>query len=84
MFSSPLLDITLNKPEPINTDLPLCAGYLDSTLLIFEKHDHPFILVSTLAMTWSGSNNYPEREIDVLVRSSRLKSLVDDLVATGE
>lgn len=84
IFSSPLLDITLNKPEPISPDMPLCAGYLDSALLIFQKHNHPFILVSTLAMIWSGSNNSPEREIDVLVRSSLLETLVNDLVASGE
>ena len=84
MFSSPLLDITLNKAEPINPDLPICAGYLDSALLIFKKHNHPFILVSTCAMIWSGSNNMPEREIDVLVRSSQQESLVNDLMASGE
>ena len=84
MFSSPLLDITLNKAEPINPGLPICAGYLDSALLIFQKHNHPFILVSTFAMIWSGSNNMPEREIDVLVRSSQQESLVNDLVASGE
>lgn len=84
MFSSPLLSINLNKAEPINPDLPICAGYLDSALLIFEKHNHPFMLVSTFAMIWSGSNHSPEREIDVLVRSSQFKSLVDDLVASRE
>jgi hypothetical protein len=35
-------------------------------------------------MRWSGGNNSPQKEIDVLVRSSHLQALVDDIVGSGE
>jgi hypothetical protein len=35
-------------------------------------------------MRWSGGNNLPQKEIDVLVRSSHLQALVDGLVESGE
>ena len=84
MNSSPLLDITTIEPQTIIPEWPICSGYLDNVLYIFEKHNHPFVLVSTLAMNWSGANNMPEKEIDVLVRSSQLNCIVNDLIASGE
>jgi hypothetical protein len=81
---SSLLDISTLKPEVITPVWALCPGYLDTVLSIFQRHDHPFILVSTLAMRWSGGNNCPQNEIDVLVRSSHLQALVDGLVESGE
>jgi hypothetical protein len=77
---SPLLDINILKPEVIKPEWAICPGYLDTVLSIFQRHDHPFILVSTLAMRWSGGNNLPEKGIDVLVRSSHLQALMDSLV----
>lgn len=84
MKLSHLLDTTMIEPGSINPDYPICSGYLDSALSIFEIHNHPFVLVSTHAMRWSGANNLPQKEIDVLVRSSQLKAIVDDLVASGD
>ena len=52
-------------PEFTTPELPICTGYLDKTLEIFERHNHPFILVSTLAMTWSGVNDLEQDESDV-------------------
>jgi hypothetical protein len=51
--------------------------------LIFQRHNHPFIFVSTLAMR-SGGNNLLQKEIDMLVRSSHLQALVDGLVESGK
>ncbi|KAL8827132.1 MAG: hypothetical protein Q9170_007138 [Blastenia crenularia] len=68
----------------INPDLPICTGYLDRTLEIFERHKHPFVLISTLALTWSGVNCCAGDEIDVLVRSSALGGIVKDLVRIGD
>jgi hypothetical protein len=72
------------KPEVIKPDWAICSGYLDTVLSIFQRHDHPFILVSTLAMRWSGGNNLPQKEIDVLVRPSHLQAFVDGLVESGQ
>jgi len=81
---SPLLDISDLKPEFIGSEWAICPGYLDTVLSIFQRHNHPFVLISTLAMRWSGGNNAPQPEIDVLVRSSHLQALVDSLVESGE
>lgn len=78
------LDINNIEPESLTPHLPICTGYLDNTLAVFERHNHPFVLVSTLGLRWSGCNPSPQREIDVLVRSSRLQAIIDDLLASGE
>ena len=57
------------------------TGYLDNTLAVFERHKHPFILLGRLAKRWSGCRHDPSSEIDVLVRSSTLSQIVDELVA---
>jgi len=81
---SPLLDIFNLDASPFDRDPEklICTrtGYLDTVLSIFERHGHPFVLISTLAMIWNGANNMPGKEIDVLVRSSRLQTIVDDLI----
>ena len=84
MLASPYLDISIIKPDSLTSELPICTGYLDNTLAVFESQNHPFVLVSTLAMTWNGSNNLAQNEIDVLVRSSQLQAIVNGLVASGE
>jgi hypothetical protein len=81
---SPLLDINNLNPEFISNLWSVCPGYLDTALSVFERHGQPFILVSTLAMIWSGSRNSPRKEIDVLVRSTHLQTLVDGLVETTD
>lgn len=60
------------------------AGCLDHTLDIFERHVHPFIVVGVVATTWCSSNSMPGSEIDLLLKSSAIPSIVDDLVASGE
>ena len=72
------------EPESITPEWPICTGYLDTTLAIFKRHKHPFILISTLAMRWSGANNLDQDEIDILVRSSQAGAIVQDLIASGE
>jgi hypothetical protein len=59
MNSSALRDIFNLDAEPFDRDPEkgACTGYLDTVLLIFERHSHPFVLVSTLAMRWNGANN---------------------------
>lgn len=69
--------------DTITSDLPICTGYLDKTLEIFSLHQHPFILVSTLALRWDGVGCFPQEEIDVLVRSTDVGVIVEDLVASG-
>ena len=64
--------------------LPKCKGYLDTVLEVLNRHEHPFILISTLAMTWSGVNAMPQDEVDILVRLSDLQAIISDLTATGE
>ena len=81
---SSLLDISSLKPEVIKPEWAICPGYLDTVLSTFQRHDHLFILVSTLAMKWSGGSDLPQKEIDVIVRSSYLQALVDGLVESGE
>jgi hypothetical protein len=81
---SPLLDISNLNPEFICGSWPICPGYLDTALSVFERHGQPFILVSTLAMIWSGAKNCPREEIDVLVRSTHLRGLVNGLVETTD
>lgn len=71
------------KPEYITSMLPICTGYLDMTLEIFSLHRHPFIVVSTLAVRWSGVACMPQEEIDVLVRSTDVAAIVKDLIASG-
>lgn len=81
---SPLLDTNNLNPEFISDLWSVCPGYLDTALSVFERHGQPFILVSTLAMIWSGSRNSPRKEIDVLVRPTHLQTLVDGLVETND
>lgn len=83
-FESPQFDIYNIEPESLTLHLPICTGYLNSTLAIFERHNHPFVLISTLGLRWSGCNPKTQREIDLLVRSSQLEVIVDDLIASGE
>ncbi|KAL8935052.1 MAG: hypothetical protein Q9211_004907 [Gyalolechia sp. 1 TL-2023] len=70
--------------ETITSELPICTGYLDTTLEVFNRHDHPLVLVGTLAVTWSGVNSLPRDEIDLLVRPGELEVIVQDLVALGD
>jgi hypothetical protein len=84
MESSPVLDITSLEPEVITAEWPICPGHLDTILSVFERHNHPFVLVSTLAMHWSGCRNMPNKEIDVLVRTAHIQAIIADLVASGE
>ena len=86
MDCSPFLDIYNIDAEAFDRDPDklICTGYLDTTLSIFEHHNHPFVLISTLAMRWSGNRNVPGQEIDVLVRSSQLEAIVNDLIKSKE
>jgi len=84
MELSPLLDTATLEPESIDPSWPVCPGYLDTVLSVFKRHHQPFVLVSTLSMRWQGARNLPQREVDVLVRSSHLEVIVDDLIASGE
>ncbi|MCJ1247094.1 hypothetical protein MMC30_004305 [Trapelia coarctata] len=70
-----------NIPTP--TPSPSLGGYLDTVLSVFERHSHPFVLVGAIATRWCGLNTCPD-EIDVLVRSSQMTAIVDDLIASGE
>lgn len=72
------------KPTTISADWPICTGYLENTLAVFQKHHHPFVLVGSLAMRWSGANPVHQHEIDVLVRSSEAPKIITDLIALGE
>ena len=71
------------KPEYITSMLPICTGYLDKTLEIFSMHKHPFVVVSTLAVHWGGVACLRQEEIDVLVRSSEVAVIVEDLITSG-
>ena len=86
MDCSPFLDIYNIDAEASDRDPDkrICTGFLDTTLSIFEHHNHPFVLISTLAMRWSGNKNLPGQEIDVLVRSSQVEAIVDDLIKSKE
>ncbi|KAL8647013.1 MAG: hypothetical protein Q9226_006611 [Calogaya cf. arnoldii] len=70
--------------DTITSLLPICTGYLDKTLEIFSLHQHPLVLVSTLAVRWGGVGSLPQEEIDVLVRSTDVTAIVEDLVASGD
>jgi hypothetical protein len=72
------------EAESITPECPICTGDLDKTVDIFRRHEHPFILVSTLAMTWSGVNSLAQAEIDILVHSSTVQIIVKDLIDIGE
>ncbi|MCJ1388924.1 hypothetical protein MMC18_001775 [Xylographa bjoerkii] len=60
-----------------------CTGYLDTVLTVFERHNHPFVLVGTAATRWNASRGNV-REIDVLLRSSQMEGIVDDLVISKQ
>lgn len=62
----------------ISNPLP---GYLDNTLSIFERHNHPFILVGILAMQWSGSNAMANKETDVLLKPSEVPPIANELIS---
>jgi hypothetical protein len=53
-------------------------------LVCLQTPSAAFVLVSTLAMRWSGARNFPQKEVNVLVRSSHLQVIVDDLIASGD
>ncbi|KAL8798475.1 MAG: hypothetical protein Q9182_006629 [Xanthomendoza sp. 2 TL-2023] len=57
---------------------------MDRTLEVFARHEHPFVLVGTLAVRWGGVDSIPEDTIDVLVRPSDLATLVQDLIELKE
>jgi hypothetical protein len=58
-------------------------GYLKNVWPIFEKRQHPFVVVGCLALRWMEVNDPVSDEIDILVRTSQKLELVDDLVSTG-
>ncbi|MCJ1409368.1 hypothetical protein MMC19_003448 [Ptychographa xylographoides] len=60
-----------------------CAGYLDTVLTVFAKHKHPFVLVGTAATRWNACKGVA-RELDVLLCSSQMQAIVDDLVASEQ
>ncbi|KAL8831595.1 MAG: hypothetical protein Q9191_000775 [Dirinaria sp. TL-2023a] len=70
--------------ESLKIDSSSRGGYLDNTLRVFERHKHPFVLVGTLAKRWSGCGHNPTSKIDVLVRSSSLLLIVDELIASSD
>ncbi|KAL8683332.1 MAG: hypothetical protein Q9186_000716 [Xanthomendoza sp. 1 TL-2023] len=70
--------------ESLTPDLPICAGYMDRTLEIFARHQHPFVLVGTLAVRWCGVDSIPDDAIDVLVRPSDATTLVQELIDLKE
>jgi len=72
------------EAEFITPELPICPRYLDGTLDIFRRHKHPFNLVSTLTMTWSGVNSLAQEEIDILIRSLQGQVIMEDLINMGE
>lgn len=74
-------DTNYMEPDAITPEWPICTGYLDPTLAIFRRHKHPFVLISTLALRWSGADNLNQDEI---VRSSEADAIVQDLVTSGE
>ncbi|PGH03184.1 hypothetical protein GX51_04219 [Blastomyces parvus] len=69
----------MNQP-PIG-GLP--AGYLDDVCSIFDRHNHPIILVEQCAMLWMGIAGTPT-EYDFLVRDSQLDDIVSAFIASGE
>ncbi|MCJ1379616.1 hypothetical protein MMC17_002718 [Xylographa soralifera] len=60
-----------------------CTGYLDTVLTVFQRYNHPFVLVGTAATRRNGCRGYV-RELDVLVRSSQIGAIVDDLVSSKQ
>lgn len=79
----PLLHASTHEQELLQELLPICPGYLDNVLTVFQSHHHPFILVGTLAMRWYGIRIQEQKEIDILIRSNNLQAIIDDLVASG-
>ncbi|EEQ89584.1 hypothetical protein RJZ56_000232 [Blastomyces dermatitidis] len=61
----------------------LLAGYLDDVCSIFDRHNHPIILVEQCAMLWMGIAGSPT-EYDFLVRDSQLDDIVSAFIASGE
>lgn len=84
MDSSSLVDPSDFDELGISRSMPFAAGYLDNVLTIFSSHNHPFILVGALAMQWSGSNPLPDIAIDILVSTSQVHAILDDLIASHE
>ncbi|KLJ11238.1 hypothetical protein EMPG_13477 [Blastomyces silverae] len=67
--------------QPAIAGLP--AGYLDDVCSIFDRHNHPIILVEQCAMLWMGIAGTPT-EHDFLVRDSQLDDIVSAFIASGE
>jgi hypothetical protein len=74
---SPLLDISTLELEKYSGFWAPGSGYLDLVLTVFQRHNHPIILVTALMMRVSGSNNLPRQKTDMLVRSSDIQAFVD-------
>lgn len=84
MISSPLLDINNFDDIEFGPEGDFVTGYLDDVLSVFERNQHPFVLVGVMAMQWSGSNPMPNKEIDVLMQTSKMHTIVQELVVSGE
>ncbi|OAX81154.1 hypothetical protein ACJ72_04504 [Emergomyces africanus] len=61
----------------------LPAGYLDDVCSIFDRHNHPIVLVEQCAMLWMGIPGTPA-DYDFLVRDSQLDDIVAAFIASGE
>ncbi|KKZ67431.1 hypothetical protein EMCG_06882 [[Emmonsia] crescens] len=61
----------------------LPAGYLDDVCSIFDRHNHPIVLVEQCAMLWMGIPVAPI-DYDFLVRDSQLDNIVSAFIASGE
>ena len=78
-MKSPLLDVWSADESQVD----LQTGYFDNVLAIFEKNRHPFILIGELAMRWHSCCTGPDKETDVLVKSSQIDDIAFDLVYSG-
>ena len=84
MLTSPILDINNFDNVEFGPEGDFVTGYLDDVLSVFERYEQPFILVGIMAMQWSGSNPMSNLEIDVLMQSSKMQAIANELVASEE
>ncbi|OJD19562.1 hypothetical protein AJ78_00419 [Emergomyces pasteurianus Ep9510] len=61
----------------------LPEGYLDEVCSIFDRHNHPIVLVEQCAMLWMGIPGTPA-DYDFLVRGSQLDDIISAFIASGE
>ncbi|KAF3929766.1 hypothetical protein ABW19_dt0204526 [Dactylella cylindrospora] len=76
------MDTISPPPKPDPAPEP-SDGYLDHVVSIFQKHDHPIVVIEEYGLNWMGLRCMGMQNLDLLIRDSQLQAISDSLLSSG-